>query len=86
MPPSFPIKQAEQTLDYDFTRIGDSEYFLPLVANLEMHSRGTLTKNVKEFRLYRKFSADAVIKFDGRELPPLPGDRTKEVPSRPQPP
>src|ERR1035438_1142673 len=85
--PSFPIQQAEETLDYDFTEIGDSEFFLPLVANLKMHSRGGMwTKNVKEFRLYRKFSADAVIKFDGQELPPLPDDKTKEQAPQPQPP
>ncbi len=79
IPPSFPIKQAQETLDYDFTKIGDGEFFLPLVATLEMHSRGDMwTKNVKEFRLYQKFSADAVIKFDGQELPPLPDDKTRE--------
>jgi hypothetical protein len=70
IPPSFPIKQAQETLDYDFTRIGDSEFFLPLAATLEMHSRSDKwTRNVKEFRLYQKFSTDAVIKFDGQELP-----------------
>jgi hypothetical protein len=86
VPPSFPIVQAEETLDYDFTKIGESEFFLPLVASLKMHSRGGVwTKNVKEFRLYRKFSADAVIKFDGQELPELPDDKTKEQPPQPQP-
>jgi len=85
IPPSFPILQAEETLDYDFTKIGDSEFFLPLVSNLKIHSHAVLTKNVKEFRHYRKFSAGAVIKFDGRELPPLPDDKTKEQMPQPQP-
>jgi hypothetical protein len=86
VPPSFPILQAEETLDYDAAKIGDSEFFLPLVASLRMHSRGGVwTKNVKEFRLYRKFSSDAVIKFDGRELPPLTDDQTREQPPQPQP-
>jgi hypothetical protein len=81
VPPSFPMVQAEETIDYDFTKIGDSEYFLPLVASLRTHSRGGIwTKNVKEFRLYRKFSTEAVIKFDGQELPPLGDDKTKEQP------
>ncbi len=79
IPPSFPIRQTQETLDYDFTKVGDREFFLPLVATLEMHARGGMwTKNVKEFRLYQKFSADAVIKFDGQELPPLSDDKTKE--------
>ena len=47
-----------------------------------MHSRAAATKNVKEFRLYRKFSTEAVIKFDGQELPPLPDDKTKEQPTQ----
>jgi hypothetical protein len=76
--PSFPIRQARETLDYDFTKVGGREFFLPLVATLEMHAIGGIAKkNVKEFRLYQKFSADAVIKFDG-ELPPLSDDKTKE--------
>jgi len=82
IPPSYPILQAEETLDYDFTKIGDSQFFLPRAANLKMRSRTVTTKNVKEFRLYRKFSADAVIKFDGQELPPLPDDKTKDQPPK----
>ncbi len=84
IPPSFPVREAKETLDYDFTKIGDSEFFLPLVATVRMHGGRLWTKNEKEFRLYRKFSADAVIKFDGQELPPLPDDKTKE--QAPQPP
>ena len=84
VPPSFPIKQVEDTVDYDFVKIGDSQYFLPLVANLEMRSRNEFTRNVKEFRLYRKFSSEAEIKFDGQGLPPLPEDKTKEQPPQPK--
>lgn len=84
IPPLFPVREAKEILDYDFIKIGDAEFFLPLVANIQMHTGREWTKNVKEFRLYRKFSADAVIKFDEKELPPLPEDKTKEQP--PQPP
>ena len=86
IPPTFPVQEVKETLDYDFTKIGDSDFFLPLVADVRMHSVRLWTKNVKEFRLYRKFSADAVIKFNGEELPPLPDDKTKEQPPQPQPP
>jgi hypothetical protein len=76
IPPSFPVRAATETLDYDFVRIGDSEFFLPLVATLQMRVQtfggAVWMKNVKEFQLYRKFSADAAIKFDGEELPPQP--------------
>ena len=85
IPVSFPVREAQETLDYDFTKIGDQEFFLPLVVDVRMHAGREWTKNTKEFRLYRKFSADAVIKFDGTELPPLPDDKTKEQPPQ-QPP
>jgi hypothetical protein len=83
IPPSFPVQQVKETLDYDFTKIGDREFLLPLIADVRMHSGRQWAKNVKEFRLYRKFSADAVIKFDGEELGPLPDDKTKEQPAQP---
>jgi hypothetical protein len=85
IPVSFPVREAQETVDYDFTKIGDQEFFLPLVVDVRMHAGREWTKNTKEFRLYRKFSADAVIKFDGTELPPLPDDKTKEQPPQ-QPP
>jgi hypothetical protein len=85
IPASFPVRQVKETLDYDFTKIGDQEFLLPLVADVRMHSTRLWTKNVKEFRLYRKFSADAVIKFDPDEMPPLPDDKTKEEPPQQQP-
>lgn len=90
IPPSFPVKEASETLDYDFTKIGDNAFFLPLVATLQtriqMYSGAMWTMNVKEFRLYRKFSADAVIKFDGQEVPQLPLNKTREQPLQTQPP
>ena len=82
IPLTFPVQQASETLDYDFTKIGDNEFFLPLVADMQMHAGRIWSKNVKEFRLYRKFSANAVIKFDDKALPPLPDDKTKEEPPK----
>jgi hypothetical protein len=83
IPTAFPVQAATETLDYDFTKIGDSDFFLPKVADLRMHAGREWTKNIKEFRLYRKFSADAVIKFDSEIS--QPDDKAKE-PSQPQPP
>ncbi len=89
IPPSFPVRQARATLDYDFVKIGDTEFFLPLAATLQTHiqmySGMVWTKNVKEFRSYRKFSADAVIKFDGQEPPPLPEEKTTAQPPQSEP-
>jgi len=84
IPASFPVQQASETLDYDFTKIGDNEFLLPLSVDVRMHGGRVWNKNLKEFRLYRKFSADAVIKFDSEQS--TPADNPKEQPAPPQPP
>jgi|HubBroStandDraft_1064217.scaffolds.fasta_scaffold03280_2 hypothetical protein len=83
IPPTFPVREAKETLDYDFIKIGDSEFFLPLVATVRMHSGREWTKNEKEFRLYRKFSAESVIKFDAEQSP---DDKAPDKPKEPQQP
>jgi len=49
-----------------------------LKAVMRMRQAKLLTKNDVEFRLYRKFTAEAEIKYDTPE--PLPEDKTKEQP------
>jgi hypothetical protein len=48
---------------------------LPLKAVVRMRHDRYLTKNEIEFRLYRKFSAEAEIKFDTITPDPLPEDK-----------
>ncbi len=81
IPPSFPVQQAMDTLDYDYAKIGDREFVLPLRAEVRMRSGKFLTKNDVEFRLYRKFATEAVISYETPE--PLPEDKTKEQPPKP---
>lgn len=78
IPPSFPVQQARTLLDYDYIKIGESEHVLPLRAEVRMREGRNLTKNEVEFRMYRKFGADATIKFDTPE--PLPAEATQEGP------
>ncbi|HVP48519.1 MAG TPA: hypothetical protein VMT32_18115 [Bryobacteraceae bacterium] len=82
IPSSFPVQEAGTVLDYDYVKIGDREFLLPLKAVVRMRHDKYLTKNEKEFRLYRKFSADAEIKFDAVTPDPLPEDQTKEQPAK----
>lgn len=81
IPVSFPIQMASTMLDYSFTKIGESEHVLPLRAEVRMREGKNLIKNEVEFRLYRKFGADATIKFDTPE--PLSDELTKEQPAQP---
>ena len=81
VPPSFPIFQATTLLDYDYAKIADREYMLPLRAVMRMRMAKMLYKNEVEFRLYRKFAAEATIKFETPE--PLPEEKTTEQPAKP---
>jgi hypothetical protein len=75
IPPSFPVQEARETLDYDYVEISGQPFMLPLKAVVRMRHDKYLTKNEIEFRLYRKFSADAEIKFDTVTPDPLPEDK-----------
>lgn len=81
LPPSFPLQQAASTLDYDFAEISGGLYMLPLKAVVRMREGRLLLKNEVEFRLYRKFTAEATITFETPE--PLPEEKTKEQPAKP---
>jgi hypothetical protein len=80
IPPSFPIQQAATVLDYDFAKISEREFLLPLRAQVRMRQGKFLTRNDVEFRLYRKFSAESTITYTPE---PLPEDQTKEQPAQP---
>jgi len=66
VPRSFPLDQIESTVDYDFVQIGDKKYLLPTHSESLSCMRGTTqcSRNVIEFRNYRKYSADTSITFE----------------------
>ena len=64
MPATFPIKLAQTTLDYGFADISGHEFLLPLKSRTDMSADNVLTRNEIEFRFYRKYSAEAEIKYD----------------------
>jgi hypothetical protein len=78
LPASFPIQQAYTVLDYDYAEISGRPYILPLKAVVRMRQGKFQTKNEVEFRLYRKFAAEASITFDTPD--PLPDEKTQEQP------
>ena len=81
MPASFPIQQASIELDYDTVDISGSPFVLPLKHTMRMREGKLLVKNEVEFRMYRKFGADAVITFDTPD--PLTEEKVKEQPAQP---
>lgn len=66
MPRSFPLDTVESAVDYDFVLIGDGKFLLPVHSEALSCGRGTsvCSRNVIEFRNYRKFTADTSITFD----------------------
>ena len=63
IPPSFPIQDVSLALDYEFTRIGDADYLLPLQFELRSRERNLLVKNDVDYDNYRKFTSDSSITF-----------------------
>jgi hypothetical protein len=63
IPPAFPVQDVSLMLDYEYTRIGDADYLLPL--NFELRSREgrVLIKNDVDYDSYRKFTADSTLTF-----------------------
>jgi hypothetical protein len=69
IPPAFPIQDISLMLDYEYTRIGDGTYLLPL--NFELRSRegNLLVKNDVDYDGYRKFTADSSVSFSAPDTP-----------------
>jgi hypothetical protein len=66
VPRAFPLDTVESALDYDYVLIGDSKFLLPVHSEALSCERGTsgCSRNVIDFRNYRKFGADTSITFD----------------------
>lgn len=66
MPKDFPFDTVESTLDYDFIRLGSvNTYLLPVHAEnlLCVRHSSSCSKNIIDFRNYRKFGSESTIIF-----------------------
>lgn len=63
IPPSFPIQDVSLALDYEYNRIGDADYLLPLQFELRSREGRLLVKNDVDYDNYRKFAAESNITF-----------------------
>ena len=66
LPKTFLLDTVESAVDYDYMQIGDAKFLLPSHSEALSCTRGSseCTRNVIDFRNYRKFSADTNIKFE----------------------
>jgi hypothetical protein len=82
IPPSYPVKEAVEILDYGMVDISGEHYMCPMLARLYMRTPDAKTHNEIEFRDYRKFGADATITYGAEAPPPLTPDQTEEQPAK----
>jgi hypothetical protein len=78
-PPGFPILNVAMVLDYDYADIAGQKYLLPLRAVARSRTGKMLNRNETEFRLYRKFAAEATVTFTPEALP---DEQTQEQPPK----
>ncbi len=66
LPREFPLDTVESAVDYDYVVIGEGKYLLPVHSEALScaHEASGCTRNVIEFRNYKKFAADSSITFD----------------------
>jgi len=61
IPAKFPIQGVSLDLNYEFAKIGDQAYLVPLKADLHSKDGKSMIWNEVEFRDYRKFAADSKL-------------------------
>ena len=84
MPSDFPVKKAHTVLDYDYQKIGDSEYLLPLKSVLTSRLDRYASRNETEFRMYHRYGAEATVTFGDDAPPPLPDKSEDKTNQKPQ--
>jgi hypothetical protein len=66
IPKAFPLDVAERSVDLDHIRLGGEQYLLPTTGYWFGCFRGSYScfMNRMDFRDYRRFEADSIVKFD----------------------
>jgi len=67
VPTEFPMDTVESAADYEYVRIGGTQQFLlPVHSETLSCQRGTnlCSRNVIDFRNYKKYAGEASITFD----------------------
>ncbi len=65
MPQEFPYDKVESATDYEYIRIGEGQFLLPVHSETLMCERGTniCSRNAIDFRNYHKYAGEATIIF-----------------------
>ena len=69
LPKKLQTKSVSRSIDYDRVLIGEKRYLLPVQASIWAVTDTNNMRNELEFRNYRKFETDSVIKFASADEP-----------------
>ena len=81
IPPDFPVRHAQERLDYDYSDIGGHQYLLPYRGELIMEGEEVFSKNLLDFLHYKKYSADSEITYDIPKDLSVPDSSLQETPA-----
>jgi hypothetical protein len=76
-PKELQTKSISTTIDYDTVPIGEKSYLLPVQATILVVTNTGHLRNDLEFRNYRKFETDSVIRFADAGEPTAPAPRPR---------
>lgn len=73
IPVDFKVRAAKRTIDYDWVKINNEKFLLPLLSDVRLTSRDGKnlyeTRNVIRFKDYQKFGSEVKILDDDTEIP-----------------
>jgi hypothetical protein len=69
IPPGFPVRRMDVTVDYGNAEIAGARYLLPLRAVVETQDRWKTDRNEVSFGPYRRFSSESSLSFGEEEKP-----------------
>ena len=81
IPVDFPVRHAQERLDYDYADIGGHQYLLPYRGELVMEGEEVFSKNLLDFLHYKKYSADSEITYDIPKDLSIPDANLQETPA-----
>jgi hypothetical protein len=81
IPVDFPVRHAQERLDYDYADIGGQQYLLPYRGELIMEGEEVFSKNLLDFLHYKKYSADSAITYDIPKDLSIPDANLQETPA-----
>ena len=76
IPDAFPVRTAKRLIDYDWVKIVDEKYLLPLLSDVRLTMRDKTkvfeTRNLIRFKDYQKYGSEVKILDDDEKPEPTP--------------